>query len=115
MTKSLTNRRSRDSSRGRFHVDGLPSQMKLSDGRVIKFPAIMGVLNVTPDSFSDGGQYLEPDRAVARGLEMEAAGADIIDIGGESTRPVGARVVPVEVELARVAPVLARPGARLRV
>ena len=115
MSKSLTNNRSRDSSRGHFHVARLPSQLKLRDGRVIKFPAIMGVLNVTPDSFSDGGQYLDPDRVVARGLEMEAAGADIIDIGGESTRPVGARAVPVEVELERVAPVLARLGARLRV
>ena len=47
----------------------------------------MGVLNVTPDSFSDGGRYLDPGRAVAHALEMEAAGADIIDIGGESTRP----------------------------
>src|SRR5258708_8835558 len=115
MQKSLNYSRSRDLSRERFDFAKLPSQLKLRDGRVIKFPAIMGVLNVTPDSFSDGGQYLEPDRAVARGLEMEAAGADIIDIGGESTRPVGACAVPVEVELARVAPVLARLGARLRV
>jgi dihydropteroate synthase len=66
----------------------------------------MGVLNVTPDSFSDGGRYLDPDRAVAHALEMEAAGADIIDIGGESTRPVGAREVSIDEELARVMPVL---------
>jgi dihydropteroate synthase len=74
----------------------------------------MGVLNVTPDSFSDGGKYLDPDRAVEHALAMEAAGADIIDLGGESSRPVGAVEVPVEVELARVTPVLARLGRRLR-
>ena len=67
----------------------------------------MGMLNVTPDSFSDGGRYLDPDRAVAHALEMEAAGADIIDIGGESTRPVGAREVPVDEELHACMPVLA--------
>ncbi len=66
---------------------------------------IMGVLNVTPDSFSDGGRYLAVERAVARALEMEAEGAGIIDIGGESTRP-GAMAVPVEEELRRVLPVV---------
>ncbi len=75
----------------------------------------MGVLNVTPDSFSDGGRYLEADRAVDHALAMEAAGADIVDIGGESSRPVGALEVPVEVELARVTPVLERLGKRLKV
>jgi dihydropteroate synthase len=75
----------------------------------------MGVLNVTPDSFSDGGKYLDPDRAVEHALAMEAAGADVIDVGGESSRPIGAVEVPVEVELARVAPVLERLGQRLRV
>lgn len=115
MSKSLTHSRSPDSSRGRFVLGELPSQLKLRDGRVIKFPAIMGVLNVTPDSFSDGGRYLDPERAVARGLEMEAAGADIIDVGGESTRPIGAREVPLEVELERILPVLAKLGANLRV
>ena len=68
--------------------------------------AVMGVLNVTPDSFSDGGHFLEPARAVAHGLRMRADGADIIDVGGESTRP-GAQRVPVEEELARVLPVVA--------
>ena len=66
---------------------------------------IMGVLNVTPDSFSDGGKYLDPKRAVERALEMQAQGADIIDIGGESSRP-GAEPVSVEEELRRVVPVL---------
>jgi hypothetical protein len=49
--------------------------------------AIMGILNVTPDSFSDGGEYLDPEMAIARGVELAGMGADIIDIGGESTRP----------------------------
>ena len=75
----------------------------------------MGVLNVTPDSFSDGGKYLDADRAVEHALAMEAAGADVIDIGGESSRPIGAIEIPVEVELARVTPVLERLGKRLRV
>jgi dihydropteroate synthase len=65
----------------------------------------MGVLNVTPDSFSDGGLYDTVERAVARGLEMVAQGADVIDVGGESSRP-GAEPVPAEVELARVVPVV---------
>ena len=65
----------------------------------------MGVLNVTPDSFSDGGMFLEPDEAVAHGLRMESEGAEIIDIGGESTRP-GAESVSAEEELRRVLPVL---------
>jgi dihydropteroate synthase len=65
----------------------------------------MGVLNVTPDSFSDGGLYATADAAVARGLELMAAGADLIDVGGESSRP-GAESVPVGVELTRVIPVV---------
>jgi dihydropteroate synthase len=93
----------------------IPIGLKLADGRIIKFPAVMGVLNVTPDSFSDGGRYLDPERAVEHALAMEAAGADLIDVGGESTRPVGAREVQVEVELERVTEVLARLGKRLRI
>jgi dihydropteroate synthase len=89
--------------------------LKLVDGRVIEFPAVMGVLNVTPDSFSDGGKYLDPDRAVAHALAMEADGADVIDVGGVSSRPVDAAEVPIEIELARVTPVLERLGKRLRV
>jgi dihydropteroate synthase len=91
------------------------SNLKLADGRLIRFPAVMGVLNVTPDSFSDGGKYLDADRAVEHALAMEAAGADVIDVGGESSRPVGAVEVPIEVELARVTPVLERLGKLLRV
>lgn len=67
---------------------------------------VMGILNVTPDSFSDGGEWLDPQAAIAHGLEMLAEGADVLDIGGESTRP-GAVEVPVEEELARVLPVIA--------
>ena len=65
----------------------------------------MGILNVTPDSFSDGGKYLSFERAVERGLEMVNDGADIIDVGGESTRP-GSTPVPADVEISRVVPVL---------
>ena len=65
----------------------------------------MGVLNVTPDSFSDGGLYDTFERAVAHGLDLAAQGADVIDVGGESTRP-SAEPVPLDVELARVVPVI---------
>jgi len=68
-------------------------------------PRIMGILNVTPDSFSDGGRYRSPDAAVKRGIAMAREGADIIDVGGESTRP-GASAVTAEEELARVVPVV---------
>ena len=85
--------------------------MRLHDGRVVHFPAIMGVLNVTPDSFSDGGRYLRPERAIAHALEMQENGADIIDLGGESTRPSGAREVRPEEELRRLLPVLRGLGA----
>ena len=80
-------------------------------------PRIMGVVNVTPDSFSDGGERFDCGRATADGLAMIEAGADIIDVGGESTRP-GAAPVPVEEELRRVLPVvkdLARQGARVSI
>jgi dihydropteroate synthase len=75
----------------------------------------MGVLNVTPDSFSDGGLYLDPERAVAHAVEMASEGASIIDIGAESTRPSGARGVSIEAELARLLPVLQRLSGRLNV
>jgi dihydropteroate synthase len=71
-------------------------------------PAVMGVLNVTPDSFSDGGQFLAPDRALAQARRLIAEGADILDIGAESTRPYGgAEAVAAEQELARLRPILA--------
>ena len=67
--------------------------------------ALMGVLNVTPDSFSDGGRYLEPQKAIERGIELAEQGADIIDIGGESTRP-GAPLLSAPEEIERVVPVV---------
>ena len=70
-------------------------------------PLIMGILNVTPDSFSDGGSYQHIDEIVKKARQMVADGADIIDIGGESTRP-GSTVVKVEDEIARVIPVIKR-------
>jgi dihydropteroate synthase len=66
---------------------------------------VMGILNVTPDSFSDGGKFDDPDAAAARAVEMVEQGADIIDVGGESTRP-GSEPVPAEVEIERIAPVI---------
>jgi dihydropteroate synthase len=78
------------------HVPGLPDP-----GRCL----VMGVLNVTPDSFSDGGLWFEPQQAVEHGLAMIEAGADLVDVGGESTRP-GADRPPVEEELRRVLPVV---------
>jgi dihydropteroate synthase len=74
----------------------------------------MGVLNVTPDSFSDGGRYLRPADAVAHGRELIAAGADVVDIGGESTRP-GATPVAADEELRRVLPVLEALAGSVRV
>ncbi|HET6692704.1 MAG TPA: dihydropteroate synthase, partial [Pedococcus sp.] len=68
-------------------------------------PLVMGVVNVTPDSFSDGGQWFEPEAAVTHGRELLAQGADLLDVGGESTRP-GADRPPVEEELRRVLPVI---------
>jgi dihydropteroate synthase len=68
-------------------------------------PGIMGVLNVTPDSFSDGGKFLSAEAAVRRGLEMAREGAEVIDVGGESTRP-GSQPVPAGEEMARVVPVI---------
>jgi dihydropteroate synthase len=75
---------------------------------------LMGVLNVTPDSFSDGGKYSDPDRAFARAVELEEQGADIVDIGAESTRPGSERVVEAE-EVRRLIPVLKRLKGRLSV
>lgn len=71
---------------------------------------VMGVLNVTPDSFSDGGDYLDHDAAVAHGRQLAAEGADLVDVGGESTRP-GAGRIDVDAELERVVPVVERLAA----
>jgi len=74
----------------------------------------MGVLNVTPDSFSDGGCWLDPEAAVAHGLALASEGADVVDVGGESTRP-GAVAVTVDEELRRVVPVISALVGRVRV
>ena len=90
-----------------------PAALGLAHGRSLDLsagPVVMGVINVTPDSFSDGGAHLDADRAVAAALAMLEAGAAIVDVGGESTRPSpygAAREVPVEEEIARVVPVIA--------
>jgi len=73
---------------------------------------VMGILNITPDSFADGGVHLDADRAVEAGVQMAADGADIIDVGGESTRP-GAERLPEDEELRRVIPVVERLAARI--
>ncbi|WP_174589012.1 dihydropteroate synthase [Streptomyces sparsogenes] len=84
------------SLRGRGRVAGLPEWDRC---------AVMGVVNVTPDSFSDGGQWFDPELAVKHGLDLAAAGADLVDVGGESTRPGATRVDEAE-ELRRVVPVV---------
>lgn len=83
--------------------------LDLPAGRKITFdrPVIVGILNVTPDSFSDGGRYADPDAAVARALQMLDEGADLIDVGGESTRPGAARVDECD-QIGRVVPVIER-------
>jgi dihydropteroate synthase len=92
----------------RPHPAGLPATQRC---------LVMGVVNVTPDSFSDGGNWLDPDKAIAHGLELAGQGADIVDVGGESTRP-GAQRVPMTEELSRVLPVvaaLAQAGCRVSI
>ncbi|MES2491264.1 MAG: dihydropteroate synthase [Pseudomonadota bacterium] len=88
-------------------------QLKLKNSTLdLSKPLVMGVLNVTPDSFSDGGQFLSIDAAVARAREMVGEGAAIIDVGGESTRP-GAQPVSEQEEIARVVPVIERLSREL--
>jgi len=88
----------------------LPSKTLLLGERTL----VMGVLNVTPDSFSDGGLFLNADAAVARALEMERAGADLLDIGGESTRP-GSKGVSAKEELQRILPVLEKLRGKIQI
>src|SRR5215472_15387887 len=88
----------------------LPSRVLVLGERTL----VMGVLNVTPDSFSDGGQFLDPVRAIERATVMEAAGADLLDIGGESTRP-GSEEVQTSEELDRILPVLEGLRRRLKI
>ena len=88
----------------------LPSRTLVLGERTL----VMGILNITPDSFSDGGLFLDPNAAIARALAMEKAGADLIDLGGESTRP-GSEGVPAEEELRRVLPVLDGLRGKLKI
>ncbi len=76
-------------------------------------PVILGIINVTPDSFSDGGKFFSPEQAVAQGLRLVEEGADVLDIGGESTRPQGAEPVDASEELRRVVPVVRSLRERL--
>ena len=84
-----------------------PLRWSLANGRTLTLdrPHLMGIVNVTPDSFSDGGHHATTEAAVAHALQLVADGADILDVGGESTRP-GSEPVSVEEELARVLPVI---------
>ena len=75
---------------------------------------VMGILNVTPDSFADGGLYMDPGAAEAAAVEMEARGADLIDVGGESTRP-GSDIIPADEEIARIRPVVERLSRSLAI
>jgi dihydropteroate synthase len=77
----------------------------VTDLLAVRHPVVFGVLNVTPDSFSDGGRYADVDAAVAHAQQMRADGADVVDVGGESTRP-GSERIAAEVEVARVLPVI---------
>jgi dihydropteroate synthase len=86
---------------------GPAGQLVLPALKCRPYPAVMGVLNVTPDSFSDGGQFTAPERALAQARRMIAEGADIIDIGAESTRPYGSEPISADEELKRLQPVLA--------
>jgi len=91
--------------------------LQFGNGRTLKLgesTIVVGVLNVTPDSFSDGGQHFDAARAIEHALQMESDGADIVEVGGESTRP-GAPGLSANEELARVSPVVKELGKRLRV
>jgi dihydropteroate synthase len=91
--------------------DRLAAPGSWPEGLPRRRPLVMGVVNVTPDSFSDGGRFLEPGAAIAQGLRLQAEGADIVDVGGESTRP-GADPVSADAESRRVVPVIEALAAR---
>src|SRR5712664_2107075 len=93
----------------------MPREWHIARGRTLPIgerTLVMGVLNVTPDSFSDGGEFLSLESALAHAAKMIAEGADIIDVGGESTRPGGAAIVSAEQELERVLPVISQLAKR---
>lgn len=89
-------------------------QLKTRRLELPRMPLLMGIINVTPDSFSDGGRFLDPDAAVAQALALVADGADLLDVGGESTRP-GAKAVTEQDEMARLLPVIRRIVAEVNV
>src|SRR3954465_2178472 len=98
-------------------VDRKRFEWKLRGTRTLQLgdrALIVAILNITPDSFSDGGKYSDPDRAYARAIELEELGADIIDVGAESTRPGSARVSLAE-EIRRLIPVLKRLKDKLSI
>jgi dihydropteroate synthase len=99
----------RNGTRKRFELRCRGGDLQLGEKTLV-----MGVLNITPDSFSDGGLFLEPAKAIEHGLLMAKQGADIIDVGGESSRP-GAEAVPLDEELRRVIPVIAGLASRLEI
>ena len=88
----------------------LPSRTLVLGERTL----VMGVLNITPDSFSDGGKFLDTEKAVSRALEIERDGADILDIGGESTRP-GSAAISADEQLARILPVVKKLSGKLKI
>jgi dihydropteroate synthase len=92
-------------------IDRLGAPRRAPGAGPLDRPLLMGIVNVTPDSFSDGGETLDPDAACARAIALAEAGADIVDIGGESTRP-GAQPVAPQIEAARIRPVLERLSRR---
>jgi len=91
-------------------------RLKLPSGTLVlgERTLVMGVLNVTPDSFSDGGEFLQPERAIEHALAIERAGANLLDVGGESTRP-GSAETPASVELERILPVLEALHGRIKI
>src|SRR6202521_3985595 len=90
--------------------------LRLRSGKLVlgERTLVMGVLNVTPDSFSDGGKFFDAERAIEQAMAMERAGADLLDVGGESTRP-GSAGISAKEELARVLPVLQALRGRLKI
>ncbi|WP_235990320.1 dihydropteroate synthase [Bremerella alba] len=98
----------------RYPYRALTWQLRTRTLRFNRTPKLMGILNVTPDSFSDGGQWIDPQAAIDRALQMEAEGADIVDVGGESTRPYS-EPVTAEEEIRRIIPIIQSLAESLRI
>ena len=97
-----------------FHAVEIPAAPRNPEARTLPPPVLMGILNLTPDSFSDGGRFLDPAAAEEQALKLEADGAHILDVGAESTRP-GHELVSEEEELRRLLPVLDRLAGKLKI